>query len=529
MVNRRIQSRALLVLAAGVFLAPGCALRFKVSEDWDMNRDDPIPLSEARAAWEDIRAGRVPSNEELEIYNTAVRDSVSQIAANWQENKAALSRIRTTDGREVDLRVNSLNVWQVERIDQVIPSEFVRLRRGFDDGERVTVEGAGVSLTVRQAWTESDSMIPETGLWYPLTGLLDLDQPDRPVLQLVDPTRTPDLRRGGRAIPLAVDYTSAFARDFQDRQQIFDDAAALLRFEKFAERMGMYRISPFDPEKEVCLLIHGINSTPITWNQFLNAAYEHPEIRERYEFWTFGYPTGAPVPYLASNLRKSIREMLEFRGRNGAGDRSVTIVGHSMGGLLAKAVTQHGGDEDWNKLFNVPIGELEVSESKRKILRDLVYYEPIAEVDRVFFLNTPHRGSQLAANPGAKLIGDLVQIPRSLATVTNEIVKQSRYALTPLGLELAKMPSSVDQLRPSSRFTSAFLEKPLNPQVEFHSVIGRNDNGSGPLEKSTDGVVPYTSSHLEGVATETIVTHAKHGIHRVDAGIEAIIGLLKLP
>lgn len=511
------------IALAGVVLLPSCAI-VRVDEDWNLRKDRTVPLAEAGLAWQEIKAGRIPEDSLLDSYNRAVRGSVSQIAANWTDNQSALNEIRTERG-SVRIDVSPGDIRSFELIDEIVPADYIKIEKGFEKKD-VGVDGVGASLMVRQRWTENDSMIPKSGLWYPVTGVLDLDQPDRPVLTFVDPTRHESLFFSGRPIPLSVDYTATFARDFHDRQNLFGEVSGLLRFEKFADRMGLYRVSAFDPTKEPCVLVHGINSTPMTWHLFLNQAYEDPEIRSRYEFWTFGYPTGAPIPYLAAKLRDSLRDLTAFRRANGAQRVDITLVGHSMGGLLSKAATQRGGDDDWNKLFSVPIEQLEVSAQDREILRNLVYFEPVAEIDAVVLCAVPHRGSELAAKPGAKLVGDLVQVPQQLAELTRDIVRQSSYALTPVGRELAEQPNSIAQLNPNSRVTAEFLNKPLSPQVQFYSVIGRKDPRK-PLEQSSDGVVPYYSSHMVGVVSEKVIDNSPHGVHREPGGIAEIIRILK--
>jgi len=291
-MKRRIYLGQLLALATGSFLVSSCALQIKVREDWNLRKDDAIPLGEATATWQQIRSGQIPSEENLATYNKAVRTSVVQIAKNWSGEDVALSQIATTEGA-VRIVVNPGSIRNMDQIDQVVPADFVRVKRGFK--ETTEVNGVGAPLMVRQRWSESDPLIPTTGLWYPVTGILNFDQPTRPVLMLFDPTRQSFFSSNGKSVPLSVDYTATFARDFHDRQNQFLDFAALLRFEKYAARMGIYRISAFDPNKQVCVLVHGINSTPVTWHRFLNQAYGDKEIRERYEFWTFGYPTGAPI------------------------------------------------------------------------------------------------------------------------------------------------------------------------------------------------------------------------------------------
>jgi hypothetical protein len=43
----------------------------------------------------------------------------------------------------------------------------------------------------------------------------------------------------------------------------------------------------------------------------------------------------------------------------------------------------------------------------------------------------------------------------------------------------------------------------IDKGVPFHSIIG--DRGRGDGVKGSDGVVPYTSAHLEGAQSEVIV------------------------
>lgn len=506
----------------------GCALPVKVRENWKVAGPQEVPLNEVTSVWKEISAGKMPDEARLEVYNEAVRQSVVQVATNWASPGRSLSLLRTTTG-EVHIDVEAVNVPGMTMIEEVVPADFIRVKRGFES--ETEIKGVGAALMVRQGWSEQDPMIPSSGIWYPVTGILNLDQPDTPILRLYDPTDDGSIVKAGKSFPLSVDYTATFARDFQERQLQFLKIPALMRFEKYADRMGLYRVSALNPGKEVCILIHGINSSPNTWHEALNKTFADEEIRERYEFWTFGYPSGAPIPYLAAKLRDSTREMLAFRARNGAVDQRITIVGHSMGGILSKAITQRGGDEDWNKLFKVPIEALRVGKDDKEVLRNMVYYEPIDEIDRVIFCAVPHKGAQIAANPGARIVGDLIQVPKQIAQLTTDIVKQSGYALTPLGLEVAKhRVTSLDQLRPSSQLTGEYLYKPLNPSVEFYSVIARKDKDPGkPIEESTDGIVPYSSSHLDGVVSEKVIFDASHGVHRTEAGIQEIIRILKLP
>jgi hypothetical protein len=66
----------------------------------------------------------------------------------------------------------------------------------------------------------------------------------------------------------------------------------------------------------------------------------------------------------------------------------------------------------------------------------------------------------------------------------------------------------VDALDPENRFLLTINALPLAPGIPYHSIIGDRGKG-GNLNHvkpvSTDGIVPYWSSHLDGAQSELIV------------------------
>ena len=60
--------------------------------------------------------------------------------------------------------------------------------------------------------------------------------------------------------------------------------------------------------------------------------------------------------------------------------------------------------------------------------------------------------------------------------------------------------------------------------IPYHSIIG--DRGRGDTPHSSDGVVPYWSSHLEGAKSEKIVP-SDHGANQNAEGITEVIRILK--
>jgi hypothetical protein len=56
---------------------------------------------------------------------------------------------------------------------------------------------------------------------------------------------------------------------------------------------------------------------------------------------------------------------------------------------------------------------------------------------------------------------------------------------------------------------NATAELPIAPGVTYHTIVGRRDPNVR-FAQSSDGVVPYTSAHLDGTASELVVP-SRHG------------------
>jgi len=80
-------------------------------------------------------------------------------------------------------------------------------------------------------------------------------------------------------------------------------------------------------------------------------------------------------------------------------------------------------------------------------------------------------------------------------------------------------------MRPGSRFIKTLAKLPIAPGVHAHSIIAIE--GDGPLEHASDGVVRYSSAHLEGVDSEKIV-HSGHSAQGNPETIEEIRRILLL-
>ena len=91
-------------------------------------------------------------------------------------------------------------------------------------------------------------------------------------------------------------------------------------------------------------------------------------------------------------------------------------------------------------------------------------------------------------------------------------------------LKLNRMPNSIDTLSPNDACVKVMNTLPMAKGIPYHSIIG--DRGRGDTPNSSDGVVPYWSSHLDGAESEKIVPSG-HGANQSPQGIAEVVRILK--
>ena len=250
----------------------------------------------------------------------------------------------------------------------------------------------------------------------------------------------------------------------------------------------------------------------------IDALRDDPAIRKHYQFWYFSYPSGYPYPYAAALFRQD----LDGIERAFPNHKPMVLIGHSMGGLICRLMITDAGDRIWRTFFATPPAKTPLATDTRKLLEEALVFNHRQDVQRVTFISTPHRGSELASNWIGRIGAALVTTPR-LFTSTYAEAKPLLIA-DPAARPLNRMPNSVDTLEAKDRFVEAVNKLPIARGVPYHSIIG--DRGRGDTPNSSDGVVPYWSSHVAGAKSEKIVP-SDHGANQNREAIAEVIRVLK--
>ena len=324
------------------------------------------------------------------------------------------------------------------------------------------------------------------------------------MLELHDPLRFDAVAFAGRNEQLASDPTTPLV--YHVTQMDFDKHTYVGFLDPNAaqHKTGLFLEHPYERGKIPVILIHGLWSSPKTWTRAINDLRADPDIRDRYQFWTFQYSTGDPFIRSAAILRQQIAEVrnaFDPDHSDAAFDQTV-VVGHSMGGLITKTLVASSGDELWKLMSTRPYSELQATEDEKAVFNKVFFFDPVPEVKRTVFICTPHRGSAISNNWIGQLGDWLIRRPNVLVDAQNAALRENGDTFFTKMFQEG-VPSSVRLLQVHSPVLTAVNQLPIRPGIKRHSIIAQLAPTLSAL--STDGVVPYDSSHLDGVASEKVV------------------------
>jgi hypothetical protein len=199
----------------------------------------------------------------------------------------------------------------------------------------------------------------------------------------------------------------------------------------------------------------------------------------------------------------------------------MVLIGHSMGGVLGRLlVSSSNGDQVWNTLMAGRDLDSERGQRARQVLKPLLTFEPLPQVDHALFIAAPHRGTQAAGKRLGRLVGRMVRLPVRLLDRFTDVLKAfaGGQADGP-----PTVPNSIDNLRDSDPFVRAVAELPVSPRVGFNTIVAQRDPAV-PLIDSDDGLVPYRSAHLQGAESEKVIP----GGHSIQESPQAILEIRRI-
>ncbi len=400
-------------------------------------------------------------------------------------------------------------------------------------------------------------------------------------IHLYNPYQSTHTNILGEDYPLAANFSAGYGLWLAENQLSGVGYLSLLTRKPEANLPKLFMLEPYDPNKRVIVMIHGLASSPATWVNLTNDIFNDDTLRENYQVWQIFYPTNLPIlenRYEIQKLLSATYQQTDPKGQNRASKNSV-IIGHSMGAIITRMMLSDVNLEQ--DLARLDEQNLLSSSEKRQILDVLkqafgeeklssrLELKPQPQVDTAVFLSAPFRGTDYADRWFTRALRRIIYLPVGLVkTVTDNlatIATQGDLAQNPLGA--LYLENGASQLSNKSSFIQLTKDVKINERITYHSIIANNDAditrglaqmqpGGGKIDLSqapldadsaaskplvaavrvdenisqalidnlSDGIVPYTSAHLDGAATETVIS----GGHSIQENPQTILTLRRI-
>ncbi|SFS03575.1 Alpha/beta hydrolase family protein [Dyella sp. OK004] len=396
-------------------------------------------------------------------------------------------------------------------------------------GQRFATNGFGVSMvagTPRCKGAPRCQLFPQEGVTRTAVAWIEWRAGEvYPHLVFANPMAHPTERIGARDYILSVDTTAPYAALASITQLKQLAIRGLIGGQDIGLRKGVYLLEDYDPHKIPIVMLHGLAASPLIWARLTNRIQGTPTLRSRYQVWHVIYPTDAPV--LLSRLR--VKEFLDRAwaeldpsGHDPSRERMV-LVGHSMGGMIARLLAADSGDTVWQAALAVPVTQLHGNADDLAILDHIMRFTPYPGVDTAFFLATPHHGSPVTADFVGRLALWLVKPHSSELDALKRLIKANPDGFRPELLANYREHglSSISTLsmeQPVSRAASTLM--PVSG-VRYYTIAGSLPGEAVP----GDGIVPLESTFLPG-AVSTVTVKSGHRVYRNDDALNLIVKVL---
>ena len=382
--------------------------------------------------------------------------------------------------------------------------------------KKIIQEGVGGALVGVRIVNPPEKFMPAKGITAPVTATLDFHATDA-TLALRRPAKQPMTSVEGKTCSVAANFSAPIGYYQPPPNLLLVSLMAMLRSGHYMEKTGLYFLQPYDPDRTPLVFVHGLFSTPFDWVQTINGLQADPEIRKHYQFWVFAYPTGNPILYSALRLREELARADKLYPNH----RPYVVVGHSMGGMLTHMQVVTATQAMWEKTLGQTAKSIFRQKSRDSLIVRATIFQANPRIKRVVFICTPHRGSEMASSGLGRFGISLISLPLNIATKMKDALTSAD--LVQLTGSSKRLPNSITGLKPSNPGLPVINSAPIS--VPYHSIIG--DRGKGDSPNSTDGVVPYWSSHLDGAQSECIVP-GPHGSCELPQTIAELDRILRL-
>ncbi|WP_293745500.1 alpha/beta fold hydrolase [uncultured Acinetobacter sp.] len=342
-------------------------------------------------------------------------------------------------------------------------------------------------------------------------------------IKVYDPYSVEKVEIAGKPYSLAANFSAPYGLWLAENNL---GAAAYLTLIDRDQHLAMphlYMLEPYNPNKKIIVLVHGLASSPEAWIAVTNDIMGDAILREHYQVWQIFYSTNMPILESRFQIYALLKQAFGSLSPKDAAAQDAVLIGHSMGGIISRLLVS---DADISKqALELMNNRQQTRLRKHPVIGERLKMKPIENFDRAIFLAAPHRGTDYADRWFTLAARKIIKLPATFLTtladtLTSDDVDLKDFVKTLTNDVIQNGPSDLSK---KSKFMELTASIPPEKGLVFHSIMGNITKSDDP-NVITDGIVPYKSAHLDGAVSEKIFT----GGHSIQETPEAVLELRRI-
>lgn len=309
-------------------------------------------------------------------------------------------------------------------------------------------------------------------------------------LQIFDPYQYKTVNLLGTDYPLGANFSAPYALWLKDNALGRIGIVNLLARNSQITQPQLFMLEPYNPNKRVIIMLHGLASSPETWIQLTNDIFNDPTLRDNYQVWQVFYPTNIPMlenRYEIQRLINAAFNQVDASHQDKASSHAV-LVGHSMGGILGRLMLSNDNlnpalktllnDYDRYHAGTSPVSYRRfIQRLSTTDIDDRFHLKALPQVDRAVFISSPFRGTNYADKWFTRAIRHIIQLPRGFVTTVSSNLKhiftEGELTQNPLGGLF--LENGASQLSDKSFFMQLTKNVKIADKVKYHTIIASRD------------------------------------------------------
>ena len=456
-----------------------------------------------------IRVGNSIYDIDFEYYPQLKQQKIQQLMSTYNLNFSGLRSVTRRDGFGSEFLV----VLPENPNDDLSKSKYIidPLKYDYPAGKNPNIHQARYLAATITAEPHSANSIEDI-----------LNRPHFK-LKAYDPYKYESAQIAQKNYPLAANFSAPYGLWLAQNNLGKSAYLSLIDREERLSMPHLYLLEPYNPNKKVIVLIHGLASSPEAWIRLTNDIMGDPVLRENFQVWQVFYSTNMPILESRFQIYALLQQGFKQVSPSAAAKKDAVVIGHSMGGILARLLVS---DTDLTQPAMQMLKNRRLERFKSDpLLQARLRLKPITNFNRAIFLAAPHKGTEFADRWFTLAARKVIRLPTAFLSAFADTLQQHEVDLKNLTKEIGHgvIQNGPSDLSKNSKFTE--LTEDILPVkgFKYHSIIGNNTDSTEHLLMNDD-VVHYNSAHLDGAVSEKIIK----GGHSIQETPEAVLELRRI-